>query len=431
MLLWALAHLVETYVSHSLAASNLTVDPSDFIYIAATFPVLLALSTTRETESLRAIFLLNCAQIALALLLSYVLLYRMSLTPAVAATVIGKIYGATSALLAIMALLRAFTWATREERQYILWLCVFLWTYLAVELGMDYATAFAGLKAGTLLDLSWSVPFALVGWKALRLPIEEFEQSPRKLPGRGRLLVEALCPMLITAGIFALAASITGRHTVLGLSAIFLLIIIQGVQAATVELHFLSGRSQLMEREQALRTAVATREESSLQDPLTGIATRRRFDAESFQAWRRAIRKRRSIALMMIDVDYFKGVNDRHGHEYGDECLVTIAKALQTHARRPGDLVARFGGEEFVLLLPDSDMSGASAVASRLHEALRLLAIMNDVSPFGGYLTVSIGIAVCRPKQGANLAELINCVDQALYQAKRLGRNRTCVGVLE
>ena len=130
LFLWGLAHAVETVVGHSAAASNLSVDPSDFIYLTATFPLLLALSTTRETETLRAVFALNCAQIGLALLLSYVLLYRMSLSPAAASTVMGTIYGAACVLLAVMGTLRVLTWATAEERQGVRCICLVLWTYL-------------------------------------------------------------------------------------------------------------------------------------------------------------------------------------------------------------------------------------------------------------------------------------------------------------
>src|SRR5258708_11844996 len=150
--------------------------------------------------------------------------------------------------------------------------------------------------------------------------------------------------MRITAGIFALAAPVTRQHPVLGLSAIFVLLAIQGVQAAVVQLNYLSGRSLLLEREQELRTANAALRQMSLEDPLTHIANRRRFDTALEIAWRRGVRKKQPIALLMLDVDFFKGVNDRHGHGYGDECLVAIAHMMKQHARRPDDVVARLGG---------------------------------------------------------------------------------------
>ncbi len=432
MFLWAVAHIVETLFGHSIAASNLAVDAADFIYLAGTFPLLIALSTTRETESLRAVFALNVAQIGLALILSYSLLYRMSLAPAQAGTVMGRIYGAACILLAAMSLLRMFSWASPEERQSTRCLSLVLWTYAPIELGIDYATAHWHLRAGTLLDLLWSLPFFVGGWQAVHLPITEALPPEASRPSRGRLIVEALCPMLITAGIFMLAASVTPQHPVLGLSAIFILLAIQGVQAAVVQLNYLLGRNLLLEREHDLREINATLRQMSLEDPLTHISNRRRFETALFIAWRRCARKTQPLALLMIDIDFFKGVNDHHGHSYGDECLVSLARMMKEHARRPDDIVARLGGEEFVILLPDTQMAGAEAVAARLLDAVRSLNIDNHASPFARKLTVSIGIgAIKEPAHGVDPTVLVDCADQALYDAKHTGRNRICTRTLD
>ena len=394
--------------------------------------MLIALSTTRETASLRTVFALNVAQIALALILSYSLLYRMALTPQAASTVMGRIYGAACILLAIMAVLRMFTWATREEQKSIRWISIVLWTYLPIEIGMDYATARWNLRAGTILDLLWSVPFFLGGWQALHLPFDPADSDSRPARGRGRLLVEALCPMLMTAGIFVLAASITRQHPALGLSAIFVLLAIQGVQAAVVQLNYLAGRNKLLEQEHDLREVNAMLRQMSLEDPLTHIANRRRFETALELSWRRGARKRQALALLMIDVDFFKGVNDLHGHSYGDECLVSIARIMKDHARRPDDIVARLGGEEFVLLLPDTDRAGAETVAARLLEGIRELGVANHASPFDKKLTISIGIGtVTCPEAGVDPAVLVDCADEALYDAKHQGRNRACNRALD
>jgi diguanylate cyclase (GGDEF)-like protein len=170
----------------------------------------------------------------------------------------------------------------------------------------------------------------------------------------------------------------------------------------------------------------------SLEDPLTGISNRRRFVMALEQSWRRGARKRQPIALLMIDVDFFKGVNDSHGHTYGDECLVAIAKIMRLHARRPDDIVARLGGEEFVLLLPDTDAAGAQTVAMLVQEAIRALGVINQVSPFDKKLTVSIGIGtVSQPNAGVDPTVLVDCADQALYDAKHTGRNCTCIRALD
>ena len=438
MLLWGIAHATELFISHSVAASNLTVDASDFIYVASIFPLLVAFSTTRELQALRAVFFFNCAQVVLASFLSYDLLYRMEIAPAAAETVMGKIYGVACVLLAVMSLLRSFTWATQEERRCFHWISIFLWTYLPIELGMDYATQYHGLKAGTLLDLLWSVPFVLTGWKAITLPIDETgPEEPNTALHRhirkSRLLAECLCPLLINAGIFALAAAVIEQHLLLGLAAIFALLLIQGVQAALVQMSYLTGRNLLLDRERDLQVANAALEELTLLDPLTSLANRRRFNAALEDAWRRAMREHRPLSLLMLDADFFKGINDHHGHTYGDNCLVNIAGVLLQQVHRVNDLAARLGGEEFALLLPDTDERGAEPIANRVREAVRKLNIANAASPHGRVLTVSIGTATCLPsalRPETAPAALFEAADKALYEAKAQGRNCACTSVL-
>jgi diguanylate cyclase (GGDEF)-like protein len=425
MFLWGIAHLVETLLGPTAAASNLAVDASDFIYLVAAFPLLLALSTTRETASIRSVFLLNIAQIGLALILVYVRLYRMDLPAAAAATVMGKIYGVACVLLVLLSALRLLTWETAEERRSIGLVFVFFCAYMPVELGMDFATARWNLHAGTLFDLCWSVPFLLTGLEALYLPVDADRQSAHHRPKRSRLLVETLCPMLITTGVFALAASVTSQHVLLALASIFLLLLIQGLHAGVLQLNYVTGRMLLLEREQELRSANETLQQLSLLDPLTRVANRRRFDAALDGAWRRAVRRRQLIALLLIDVDYFKGINDKHGHAYGDECLVAVSRVAAKQAGRPDDLLARYGGDEFFLLLPDTDNQGAMVVADRIHAAIAEQAAVNQTSPLGGRLTVSIGAAVIDARSGKEPSALVETADKALYEAKRKGRNRT------
>jgi diguanylate cyclase (GGDEF)-like protein len=181
-----------------------------------------------------------------------------------------------------------------------------------------------------------------------------------------------------------------------------------------------------------LEEANARLRQMSEEDPLTGIANRRRFEEALGRSWRRGARREQPMALLMLDIDFFKGVNDHHGHSYGDECLVAIARLMREHARRPDDIVARLGGEEFVLLLPDTESRGAASIARRMQESVEALGVTNKASPFDQKLTVSIGVgSVNQPRSGVDPTMLVDCADQALYDAKHQGRNRTCTRTLD
>lgn len=427
VLLWSAAVGVEALVGRTAQASSDMVDASDFLYFGAQFALLMVFSTTRETEKLRIVFLLNCVQVGLAGVLSYTLLYQTPMPLDTTSALLGRIYTVTSALLAIMSILRSLSWASEEERRCVRWISIVLWTYLPIEAAMDYATAHYHLRAGTLLDLAWSIPFALAGWQAISLPLPDRVGSARRNLTRFRLLIDAACPLLMNLGIFGLAALLYSTHPQLALGSVFFVLILQGTQAVVMQMNYLAGRNLLLSQSQHLRHANAALEELTLLDPLTGIANRRRFNASLEEAWRNASWRGASLALLMIDLDFFKGVNDLHGHTYGDECLIRAARLMTEQARRPNDLVARLGGEEFVLLLPDTNEAGARRVAQRIQDAICDAGLANYASPFERRLTASIGAAVGVANASTDPHILINAADKALYEAKTSGRNRTCL----
>lgn len=159
-------------------------------------------------------------------------------------------------------------------------------------------------------------------------------------------------------------------------------------------------------------------------DGLTRIPNRRRFD-ETFAAEReRAIRHKTPLAILMIDLDLFKAYNDTYGHLHGDDVLKLVAKTLYHSLQRPGDLVARWGGEEFVVLLPQTDLRGALHVAERLRLAIVDLQIPHEASVLGKVLTISVGVAVSNPDDPKSYNKLLQWADEAVYRAKDEGRNR-------
>lgn len=158
-------------------------------------------------------------------------------------------------------------------------------------------------------------------------------------------------------------------------------------------------------------------------DSLTELANRRTFDTRLIAEWYTAEYLKRPIALLMIDVDYFKAFNDLYGHRQGDECLRAVCRVLSGMCRSDSDLAARYGGEEFVLLLPGAGIEGAVQVAHRLCQAIDALGMSNDGSPLG-HVTISIGVASMQAADGAPAQALIEAADAALYRAKQGGRNQ-------
>ncbi|CAK4824536.1 unnamed protein product [Aphanomyces euteiches] len=126
----------------------------------------------------------------------------------------------------------------------------------------------------------------------------------------------------------------------------------------------------------------------------------------------------------MLDIDYFKSFNDTYGHLSGDECIKTVAQVLNSSVNRPGDLAARFGGEEFIVLLPDTEPEGAMKVARTIRATIEALQIVHKGSSINDYVTVSLGVATIAPVLEQTAKELVYAADQALYEAKQTGRNR-------
>jgi diguanylate cyclase (GGDEF)-like protein len=165
-------------------------------------------------------------------------------------------------------------------------------------------------------------------------------------------------------------------------------------------------------------------------DGLTGVFNRRYFDQQLSIEMARAMRAQSPLALIMIDVDYFKRFNDRYGHQLGDDCLRQIAQTLKESLHRPADLVARYGGEEFVCILPDTAFSSAKALAHELEYNVRSQAIPHADSDVASVVTISLGVAGFAGQAVADAATLLALADAQLYCAKHAGRARLCADQL-
>ncbi|MFZ0836525.1 MAG: GGDEF domain-containing protein [Xanthobacteraceae bacterium] len=228
----------------------------------------------------------------------------------------------------------------------------------------------------------------------------------------------------------ALSATLNGGRFDLG----FYLGRIYGLMAVSVVLLVLLielGRlyGQLVDKQKELRRL-------SVADPLTAIANRRSFDEALQREWRQALTDRTTLALLLIDVDFFKPFNDGYGHLVGDRCLRLVAEVLSGGARRVGETIARYGGDEFAILLPRTDAERASALARHLCKRVGEMRLPHAHSSIAPYVTISIGVATISmahqtDQHAAEPTVLIETADRALYAAKGAGRNRTVEYAIE
>ncbi|MDR1445430.1 MAG: diguanylate cyclase [Treponema sp.] len=163
-------------------------------------------------------------------------------------------------------------------------------------------------------------------------------------------------------------------------------------------------------------------------DALTDIPNRRNFDIRIREEWRRETRTGNSLSMMMVDIDFFKHYNDTYGHPQGDILLRSLASLFTVHLKRPSDFVARLGGEEFAILLPEANREGAAVMAERIRAATEEMAVPVADQKKDTNITISIGVATLIPDKNTPVEELVEKADKNLYAAKAAGRNRVVAG---
>jgi diguanylate cyclase (GGDEF)-like protein/PAS domain S-box-containing protein len=186
---------------------------------------------------------------------------------------------------------------------------------------------------------------------------------------------------------------------------------------------FMFDISERKRIEQELASLQKKLDDLSFRDGLTGVANRRRFDALMDREWIHARQSRQPLSLLMIDIDYFRHYNDTYGHLEGDACLKRVAWMLASVGTRSRDLLARFGGEEFVMLLPETDVTAAGKLAERCRKLILAEQIPHAQSAVGRMLTISVGAATCVPGYTDELRSFMDVVDKRLHKAKQQGRN--------
>jgi diguanylate cyclase (GGDEF)-like protein len=241
------------------------------------------------------------------------------------------------------------------------------------------------------------------------------------------LLLDNLSPVLFTLVVVIMGARIAPAYPWVGFASITIAVVLYGLRAALLQSKYLRSQHDLARSGRALVAAVDQLRDLSIRDGLTGVYNRRHFDEVLLAEWKRSIRTRKPLSLLLIDVDCFKELNDRYGHPEGDECLKKIAQQISKIIRRSSDTLARYGGEEFAVILPETTKESAQVIADAMRTSVADLKIANEGSRAASVATVSIGVCSEHAQLSRPAEELLNAADAALYRAKKQGRN--CVQV--
>jgi diguanylate cyclase (GGDEF)-like protein len=420
LLLWTCGMLLSAWEDIFEHAPLSTAWFSDFSYFLYGVPVLLAISSGSAEQRVPIFLWIDAIQSLLAGFLVYVSIFSvvpLSDTPPAPAqvSILVLTYNVENLMLAVAATLRLFAEPRGPERRFYGILSSFLWIYALMAYA--YNSLAAQTDGHTVTDVLVDLPFLIL---AIAIVKSHSRDDKAVEPLRNHtltplLFIESLSPVFYTVALLALSISLMGRHAYVGIAGIFIALVAYATRSTLLQVRYIRVQRELRDRQERL-------EQMAVTDALTNTANRRRFDEMLTLETNRATRNGHPLALILVDVDRFKMLNDRYGHPAGDRCLVSIALALQSTLPRSGDLLARYGGEEFAAILPSTDVAGARRVAVSMQDAVRALQIPNETTT-GTFVTISMGIAVFdRPDGGT--AMIIDAADKALYRAKQLGRNR-------
>lgn len=398
----------------------------EFYFLVYGIPVLLAISSSNEERDTVLFVIIDSFQAIFAVVLVYAELSLSQSMPVSGRGGLALIYSIGSWILTGAALLRVLARPRGEERALYRILLAYLFVFALLATLWHGVCLLNALPIGLYRDLLRDAVFLLLTAGCV-LAKASPENSPESAPVETNsfaLVLNNGSPLLFTLAVLALGAMVAQLNFAWGISAIALSLMIYCFRAALLQSAYVRAQHALTRSQYALREANSRLKQLSLHDPLTGLPNRRLFDQALELEWNRAQRNGRSVALLLVDVDCFKALNDLRGHPEGDACLRKIAVTLQSSLRRAGEIAARYGGEEFAAILPDCDLSAAILVAESMRAAVLALEIPHAGSATGEFVTVSIGAANMLPGIGNSISTLIAAADEALYLAKRRGRNR-------
>ncbi|WP_181969900.1 diguanylate cyclase [Paraburkholderia sp. DHOC27] len=406
---------------------------SDLAFFLYAVPVLLAISSISSRQRIRLFIWMDAAQALITGYLAYISIFSVvpfagaPLAP-VSVTTLVLVYNAENLILAVAATLRMIVQPRGNERRFYAILAGFLWIYAVAAYIYNAWAATADGHAP--YDVLVDIPFLALTVATLAPWPQCVETAPVQREQTLAMIIENVSPIFYTVALLLLSISLMREHFQVGTLGIFTALAVYAARSTTLQGRYIRVQNELHEARDRL-------EQMALTDALTDTANRRRFDQALVLECNRAARHRHPLALLLVDIDFFKMLNDRYGHPAGDRCLVSVALALQSALPRSGDLLARYGGEEFAAILPATDEAGARQVALTMQQAVAALAICNETAT-GDCVTVSIGIAAFDAAAASAMladiaqtgaAQLVERADQALYRAKQSGRN--CIATID
>jgi diguanylate cyclase (GGDEF)-like protein len=389
----------------------------DLLTVCSMIPAFLLISLPAGRRYFRHFIWIDLVQVTMAAYLLYVVVLRaLPFTPSTGASLdqlrLVHLVSLEGTCLATGMLLHLFAAVGRDEKRF------FGAVAFSTLLGLAINSVFNRLIVLHPNEALYNVPSLAQNIFSMTLyfllPAESPIDSPRPVGFLGDM-INIASPALPSAALLALGITVEPHYHRLGIVAVVTAFLLFAARSAIYQRSF--EQSQI-----SLEKAQVRLEHMSYIDELTGVANRRAFENTLRLEWERSSRSGSPLSLILIDVDFFKQLNDSQGHQAGDACLASVAHALQDALPRKIDTLGRYGGDEFAVVLPSTEAHAAQSVADRLCEAIRQLAI-----PVSGTtapkISVSLGISTCISFQGSISQLLLSAADEALYQAKAAGRN--------
>lgn len=392
------------------------------VALAALLPLFLLVSLPAGRRYFRSFLWMDTLQALLITCALYALIFRaMPFAPmpddAASPAFVVRLLGATGGSIALCLLLHYYAAVDLDERRFYRLLAIIVAMSTAAMTINNEVTLRHPEQVWTNALLCYP-QFLVQVWLLYRLPAEEpgVRSARRNSPFAD--IINIGSPVVSSLVLLSLGFAVQPRQPGLGAIAII-------VAFATFTTRSIIYLRNFEQAQAALERAQDQLKELSYTDALTCVSNRRAFDSALEQEWRHSSRSDLPLSLMLIDIDFFKQLNDIAGHQAGDACLIQIAGTLRAALPRSTDVLGRYGGDEFAAILPNTDAAAAQIVAERLCEAIRMLAIAHPATD-SGHATISLGIASCARAAGKHPTSLLAAADSALYKAKAAGRDGWC-----